>query len=136
MDPCGTPEFVIAQSDTFPPATTACFLPIANYFRHSKLSTREITADGGDEFSIPLPKLQKWCQHFGTEESQLDTFEVEGFVNIDYDSIISNAYSDVKLVKNENDELENFNSEEEEEDCGLEVMASINQEVRDVLRLL
>ncbi|GJQ83128.1 hypothetical protein Trydic_g15366 [Trypoxylus dichotomus] len=27
MDPCGTPECIIAQSDTFPPATTACFLP-------------------------------------------------------------------------------------------------------------
>ncbi|GJQ86411.1 hypothetical protein Trydic_g14741 [Trypoxylus dichotomus] len=27
MDPCGTPECIVAQSDTFPPPTIACFLP-------------------------------------------------------------------------------------------------------------
>ncbi|GJQ67451.1 hypothetical protein Trydic_g8299 [Trypoxylus dichotomus] len=27
MVPCGTPERIVAQSDTFPPATIACFLP-------------------------------------------------------------------------------------------------------------
>ncbi|GJQ84866.1 hypothetical protein Trydic_g486 [Trypoxylus dichotomus] len=38
MDPWGTPECIVAQSDTFPPATTACFLPR----QHSKSILKEM----------------------------------------------------------------------------------------------
>ncbi|GJQ69877.1 hypothetical protein Trydic_g22422 [Trypoxylus dichotomus] len=38
MDSCGTPESIVAQSETFPVGTTACFLPR----QHSKSIFKEM----------------------------------------------------------------------------------------------
>ncbi|GJQ76772.1 hypothetical protein Trydic_g15612 [Trypoxylus dichotomus] len=111
---------------------------IANSFRHAKLSTKEVSVEEDDEFSIPLSEPQGRCQKFGTNEWELDTFEVEEYANIDYNLITSDVYSDadiVELVKNGNGELGNLNDEEEKETSDLEIAAPTNQEVHDAVQI-